>query len=523
MTLLPPFLPGFTMRPSSLSSSALRSTRAFPLALLAAGLALSGGSFAASTSGVSVGQDAEVTLDLDGGADMRGKFGNFGGVISGPSQPSDSKAPDLTSRLSAIGVDAIRNNDYYDDRGDIEGIFNCGGSKYPSWSGCDASDDSNYNWTATDTLFKGINTGGFDLFLRLGGSWENKSKSHQQKGPADGDEEKAWIAAAKKVGKRYEDYYTYIDIWTEFPGKHFWDRSNDDFNAFFARSYSAIKTAFPDKKVGGPGFGAGVSMQVYNGESKNAARSLLSTLYEKGVAPDWIGWHIFTNDPALPAKVQEAYEDLLAGKGAYTGVSWAGTKFFAKTDLILDAYGPTEDPPTGDPPSDEAMGKIYNGGRGAAILIGEFVALQGTECQRAFYYRAGDGTSAPGSVHPGGSGLFYGDTSATPKPSSYAMKTWNTLRKKYTPVALDVSSGERPLYAALGQDSSNNYLLVVSNPSKVSTTWTAKLPNGKGISDYTHTMATIDDTQDGSEYVSFKTPSAIQIPAQSVQIVKLSK
>ncbi len=500
-----------------------RASVAIALVLFGAALATQNLSFAApSGSGVAVGGDADVTFNLEGGKDMRGKFGNFAGVISGPSQPADSKAPDLTSRLKSIGVDSIRNNDYYDDRGDIEGIFSCGGSHYPSWSGCDASDEKNYHWSQSDTLFKGIDNGGFDLFLRLGGEWENKSKNHEQKGPANGDEEKAWIAAAKKVAKRYEAYYTYIDIWTEFPGKHFWDRSNDEFNSFFARAYSSVKEAFPDKKVGGPGFGAGVSMQVLNGEPKNEARAFLSVLYEKGVAPDWIGWHIFTNDPSLPAKIDDAYRDLLLGKGAYSNVAWAGTKFFAKTDLILDAFGPTEDPPGGDPPSADAMAKIYNGGRGAALLVAEFVALQGTDCQRAYYYRAGDGTSAPGSAHAGGSGLFYGDSTATPKPSAYGIQAWNTLRKKYTPVALDVSGGDHPIYAALGQDASKHYQLIVANPSKVSVTWTAKLPGGKGVDDFTHTMATIDDTQDGSDAATFKATSAIQIGAQSVQVITLN-
>ncbi|MSU34759.1 MAG: hypothetical protein EXS36_06530 [Pedosphaera sp.] len=69
------------------------------------------------------------------------------GVISGPTQPTDSSAPTLTMQLQDIGVTSIRNNDYYDDRLDIEQIFNCGGSTYPSWEGYDANDEKNYNWT----------------------------------------------------------------------------------------------------------------------------------------------------------------------------------------------------------------------------------------------------------------------------------------------------------------------------------------------------------------------------------------
>jgi len=89
-------------------------------------------------------------------------------------------------------------------------------------------------------------------------------------------------------------------------------------------------------------------------------------------------------------------------------------------------------------------------------------------------------------------------------------------------VALDVSGGDHPLYAALGQDASKHYQIIVANPSKVATTWTAKLPSGKGIGDFTHTMATIDDTHDGTDFESFKGSSAIQIEAQSVQIITLT-
>jgi len=45
------------------------------------------------------------------------------GVISGPLPCYHSQAPDLTPQLQDIGVTSIRNNDYWDDRLDIESIF----------------------------------------------------------------------------------------------------------------------------------------------------------------------------------------------------------------------------------------------------------------------------------------------------------------------------------------------------------------------------------------------------------------
>ncbi len=465
-----------------------------------------------------------VTLDLSGTGVTRTKPGMFTGVISGPSQPSDSKAPDLTKRLQSIGVTSIRNNDYYDDRGDMEEIYNCGGTIYPSWEGCETSNDSSYNWTKTDTLMKGMKSGGFDVFFRLGGSWENKTKNHMQKGPANANQENNWIAAAKVVAKRYESQYTYLDIWTEYPGKHFWDRDEDAFNAFWIKAFKALKKEFPDKEVGGPGFGAGVGVQVLNGESKNQAKSLLGDLYEGGTAPDWIGWHNFSNDPKSYPKTANAYRDLLDGKGDYSGVKWAGSNFFSKTDLILDAFGPTDNPPQGeDPPSEEAMNKIFNGGRGAAIMMATFIGLQDTDTLMAYYYRSGDGTSGEGTSHDGGTGLFYGDASATPKPSAYAMGAWNNLRTNYsTVVGLQRANTSIPIFGIMGK-STKGYIILIANTTKESVSWKAKLPDGKSFSDFpTRSMAIIDTDNDGTKGTAWKLATGQVAPPQSVSVITLA-
>jgi len=93
------------------------------------------------------------------------------GVISGPDPNGSFSGPSLTAQYQEIGVLSVRNNDYYDDRLDMEGIFNCGGPAYPSWEGCDPHDEANYHWAASDAQFQSYWSGGFAPFLRLGGEW----------------------------------------------------------------------------------------------------------------------------------------------------------------------------------------------------------------------------------------------------------------------------------------------------------------------------------------------------------------
>src|SRR3989338_1888742 len=161
------------------------------------------------------------------------------GVISGPDPPASSLAPDLTKQYQDIGVTSVRNNDYYDDRLDMEQIFNCNGPTYPSWDGCDATDDANYNWEKSDAQFQSYIDGGFEPFLRLGGEWENQERNHDFKGPQNETQEQNWVIAAEKEVDRYNnwngehDVLSYLNIWTEFPGEHFWTGNNGDFIKFW--------------------------------------------------------------------------------------------------------------------------------------------------------------------------------------------------------------------------------------------------------------------------------------------------
>ena len=450
------------------------------------------------------------------------------GVISGPIQPPESPVRDLTDHLRDIGVTTIRNNDYFDDRMDIEGIFNCGGPTYPSWEGCDPQDEANYNWGPSDELFTSWLAGGFEPFLRLGGEVQNAARRHDFKGPQNPTQEANWLVAAQKVVDRYLHWdgqtqtFTYLDIWTEFPNTSFWDRGNADFFRFWTQAFISLKAAYPQLKIGGPGLIAGQTVKVVEGE-KSTAQEFLAYLYENGVRPDWIGWHLFYNDPAMWYRAARAYRDLLDGTGMYADVPWAGSGFFDGVELIVDAYGVAK-----MNLSPEERDQVYNHQRGASLRTASWIAMQYSDVERAYLYRAGDPRSTPNddlqTIYRGNyTGLFYGDAEGTYKPAAHAFRLWSQVVNGYptlltTPLPPTAETGN--LWVLAARDDQGDIALLVSNITASDITWTPAFADGTTLQDYRVQVYQVDDESDGRTALTWS-GGAITTPAESVQLVIL--
>ncbi len=450
------------------------------------------------------------------------------GVISGPIQPPESPIHDLTAHLHDIGVTTIRNNDYFDDRMDIEGIFNCGGPTYPSWEGCDPQDEANYRWGPSDELFQSWMNGGFEPFLRLGGEVQNAARHHDFKGPQNPTQEQNWLQAAHKVVDRYlhwegaEQTFTYLDIWTEFPNKDFWDRSNADFFRFWTQAFLSLKAAYPQLKIGGPGLIAGQTVRVATGE-KSAAEDFLTYLYEHDARPDWLGWHLFYNDPAMWMQAAAAYRDLLDGAGMYADVPWAGSGFFDGVELIVDAYGVGK-----LNLSPEERDRVYNRSRGAALRTASWIAMQYSDVERAYLYRAGDPHTSPDDgpeeVYRGNyTGLFYGDEEGTYKPAAHAFRLWSQVVNGYrtllsTPLPPTAETGNLWLLAA--RDDGGRIALLAANPGRETVTWTPAFADGTTPGDYQVVLYQVDNKEDGRTARPW-TAQAVTTPAESVQLILL--
>lgn len=450
------------------------------------------------------------------------------GVVSGPDQPLDSPAPNLTDHFHDIGVISVRNNDYFDDRMDIEGIFNCGGPSYPSWEGCDPMDEANYNWEASDALFESWLSGGFEPFLRLGGEVQNAIRHHDFKGPQNAIQEQNWLQAAKRVTDRYLHWngqsqtFTYLDIWTEFPNQDFWDRSNKAFFRFWGWSFVELKNEYPNLKIGGPGFIASQSLKVANGE-KSAARDFLEHLYDNNIKPDWLGWHLFYNDPLMWSQAAQAYRHLLNGTGMYADVPWAGSGFFDDVELIVDAYGLER-----INQSAQEQDQIYNHQKGAAIRTGSWIAMQYSDVERAYLYRSGDPHTSPTDsleqiTQDNYTGLFFGDPPATYKPAAHAFRLWSQVVNDFPTLLttpLPPSSDAGGLWTLAAQNEQGQIALLVSNITEQDIDWTISF-GSTTMEDYQLEIYQVDDNNDGKTAKKV-TVSFITIPSESVQLVILT-
>ena len=186
----------------------------------------------------------------------------------------------------------------------------------------DATDPKNYVFGPTDYLLKRTREEvGHDVFYRLGTSIEHSGdKVHfNSLIPEDFDKVAEIFAGTVRHYNRgwangYEWGIRYWEIWNEPDGfNNMWclpdgdgpavlgdkedlarraNRRRDLFVKFFVTCLRRLKSEFPEIKVGGP---AMCSMKV------DYFRALLAACKEAGLAPDFISWHHYAEDPKVLA------------------------------------------------------------------------------------------------------------------------------------------------------------------------------------------------------------------------------
>ncbi|HPE09693.1 MAG TPA: T9SS type A sorting domain-containing protein [Saprospiraceae bacterium] len=404
------------------------------------------------------------------------------GVIAGPLPNYNSDAPDLTQSYRDIGVTTIRNNDYFDDRLDMERMFFCGTypintftPRYPQWD-CNPADAANYHFEESDIQFQNWLDGGFLPFFRLGGEFAHPIRPHDYKGPRS-EEEDNWISASIKVTDRYNKFggnentlQGYLNIWTEYPQKNFWDRDSLSFNNFWCNAFDSLKHNFPDLKIGGPGFNSSVSIQLGKTpvpKINTHVDLFLRELKNRDLKPDWIGFHVFSNEISDYYKAAVAFRKLLRAEppfaNVYSSVWGSGdNSFFYGVELICDAWGFDNDKTL----SPEVRDSLFNKQRGAAHHVGAFIAFQQADIERAYIYRGGElGSGVSDAVM----GLFYSDVAGTYKPAAYGFKLCSAMQTIYnkklvTPV-FSTASGGSIIWSLAGEDDKGNKAILISNPS----------------------------------------------------------
>lgn len=486
-------------------------------------------------------QVENITIDI-GSRDMTDSVckPHMLGVIAGPAPNYQSIAPDLTASYQDIGVTTVRNNDYFDDRLDMEQMFFCGTypvtpltPQYPDWD-CDPQNTAFYHFAESDSQFQNWVDGGFLPFFRLGGENSHPINQHDYKGPRS-YEEANWLAAGLKVVERYNSFggdtntlKGYLNLWTEYPQKIFWDRDSLAFNNFWCNNFDSLKTHFPSLKIGGPGFNSSVSIQLGNTPFGNVNTHIdlfLRELKARNLKPGWLGFHVFSNDVDDFYKASIAFRKLLRAEAPFTAYAsvWGSgdSSFFHGVELICDAWGFDNDQSLPATTRDS----LFNKQRGAAHHTGAFIAFQQTDIERAYIYRGGE---LGADTTTGVMGLFHGNASGSYKPVAYGFKLCSKMqtiynRKLISPVSATASGGSK-IWTLAGEDAHGNKAILVSNPS-ANTINMSLTVNGAALTTSNFPAVnqyTVTDASDGQTPVAWAS-GAFVLPPYTSHLITLSQ
>jgi hypothetical protein len=262
--------------------------------------------------------------------------------------------------------------------------------------------ESSYSFASSDVVFRSIVDGGFEPYFRI---WD--SAGHVSGLPTTATGRSNWAKAAVEVVRHYRSgqwngftssQFTYVEIGNEPDSQGFWPspRTRDEFFSLFAETANALRAAFPDLKIGGPGFTAAVY-----GTGQLWLTDFLAFVRNDSVPFDFLSWHTYTNDPAELERHASYFRSALDAQGFYPVEShvteWNSNARETGVDVVA----------------------LREGATGAAIVTAEWIVLQAQGVDQSMIYRACDPSPV---LFPTIYGLYYAD--GRPTRSMLAFSLW---------------------------------------------------------------------------------------------------
>ena len=311
----------------------------------------------------------------------------------------------------------------------------------------DAKDPKNYVFGPTDYLLKRTREeAGLDVFFRLGTSIEHSGgKVHfNSLIPADFDKvAEVFAGTVRHYNHGWADGHEwnirYWELWNEPDGENnMWclpdgdhgtdgaDRERrstlrrEKFIEFFVKCLKRLKGEFGDEiKVGGP------AICWYN---EDYFRALFAACREAGVAPDFISWHGYKNDPkAFSVEAEKARKlcdefgftscELIVNEWHYFGENYNWDELQRCSDPLVKAKI------WGGPDS-------HNGIRSSCFTLVALADMQSSKLDQAYFY---------GCRHTGSWG-FKNELQEKYKVF-YALKLFGDIMRDYTTRCATTSAG----------------------------------------------------------------------------------
>ena len=409
------------------------------------------------------------------------------GVNLGP-LPAVPNYADLTDAYRAIGVSAIRTHDYY---GPLDMA-----AMYPDQE-ADPTDPGSYDFESSDRVYAAIVGRGFEPYLRIGDSWEEDPDFRCQ--PTNLDN---WVQAAVEVVAHYTDptlwegsHIHYVEIWNEPDSEQFWEGSPLQFYELYVETAVALKTAYPDLMVGGPGLAPAAYLSP---QGRAFTTGFLDYVVEQGAPLDFFSWHMYHNDPQVFGDAAAYYRQQLDSRGLT-----ATESHISEWNSVIHGAEIT--------PS-EAL-ELRTGARGAAILTAAWIGMQEQGVDASLFYRGTD----PIPELPTFYGLFY--TDGRPKRIALAFKLWSQVSAY--PERLDTDAGGSNLWVLAGRNAQDEIAVLVANPSADGTSWQVAFADGRDPIDGTLTLEVVNDDSDVILSYSLTAP-VVPIGPHTVQLLTLS-
>ena len=330
----------------------------------------------------------------------------------------------------------------------------------------DATAPENYHFGPTDYLLRRTREEtGFDVFYRLGTSIEHSGMKMHFNSTIPGDFDKVAETFAGTVrhyncgwADGFEWGIKYWEIWNEPDGiENMWtppgglsdeDRKHgsakrmecrDQFVKFFVTALKRLKSEFGDTiKIGGP------ALQYYR---EDWFERIFSACREAGVAPDFISWHGYSNDPTAFSQQAVAARalcdrygfpkcELIVNEWHYFGENYTWTDMQRCSDPAVKARiwdGPDS----------------HNGIRSACFTLATLANMQRSLLDQAYYY---------GCRHVGSWG--FKDDMERKYKVFYALKLFGSLVKDYSDICESSSAGTVYTFAVKGADGRKALLVV---------------------------------------------------------------
>jgi len=319
------------------------------------------------------------------------------GVNAGPYPAGEPGNPDMTGKYQQIGVNMVRTHDFYNPL-DMSKI-------YPDRSK-DPNQESSYYFAESDIRFQAIISAGLEPYFRIGDSYNNV------KGPSS-SELSNWVQAAVQVIRHYKQGlwngftsdFRYAEIWNEPDNRHFWPEplTMTDYFNLYVQTAKALSAAFPDLKIGGPGWTPAGALSP---KGQQISQQFVAYVKDNNAPLDFLSWHIYSNLPTDYRDAARFYRNLLDANG-YDSAESHITEW--NTDI-----GRSND-------TDPEAVALRVGGKGAALDTAFWIELQNEGVDVSTFFRGNDTSMNLTTFY----GLFKAD--GTPKKAADAFRLWSML------------------------------------------------------------------------------------------------